>query len=350
MGARDRWFARAISRTLLLLLVALVAVLSGAVPGGQAGAASENPPPGDPPGNNGTVKIERDSADSPGKNNEPHVDGCMLWLEYYGFDEGQTADITFTAQPPSGPTDKVLLADKAVKVSDTPAGGGQDRDYVIGYNLTSAVQGLQAHPKQGYHIKLSSDTQGAPGGAKQKVFWINCQPAAPTTLRIIEVVEGNGTGPFRFEVVCSHRPLDTTFELSGGDFKDVANVPPGTTCAVRETPPQGGQIKAEEKPATGPPNDGVVTLTAGTPVNIIFTNVFPGEGGKPAPPDAELVGGASAAANDGTAVLGAVATAPEAAAELPRTGGGPGPLTATGLWCLGAGGLVLLAGRRLRRA
>ncbi len=366
MGATEgRWLGRAVCRTLLLLLIALIAAVAGAVPGDQAGAANKKTPPGDPPGNNGTVKIERDGPMSAGKGNEPHVDGCIFWLEYYGFDQGQTADITFTAQSPSTPKGTVLLADKGVKVSDTPAGGGQDKDYVIAYNLTSAVQGLKAHPKQGYHIKLSSDTQGAPGGAKHKVFWIKCAPAAPTTLRVIKAIEGSGTGPFAFEVQCSHRPLDTTFTLNGGDFRDVTGVPPGTTCTVIETNANNAQIKIEEKPPTGPPVDGVVTLTAGTPVNVYATNVFPGTGGTPAPSDSELrpppgtpAGGggtpgtevSGANVSPGTSVLGATETVPEAAATLPRTGGNPRPLAATALSLLAIGGLALLTGRRLRRA
>src|SRR5438270_6732421 len=192
MGAiKDQRSRRGIVR-LLSVLTLLAAVMVGA--GGSAAAAKKTPP-GDPPGNNGTVKIERDGPNDPDKSNEPHIDGCVLWLEYYGFDQGQTADITFTSQAPSTPAGKVLVADKSVTVSDTPAGGGQDKDYVIAYNLTSAVQGLKANPKQGYHIKLSSDTNGAPGGAKHKVFWIKCAPQPTTTLRVWKVVQGTPPAP-----------------------------------------------------------------------------------------------------------------------------------------------------------
>ena len=363
------------SRRVLRILSLLFVVAFVASIGGQAGAGSKKAPPGDPPGNNGTVKIERDGPDNPNKANEPHVDGCILWLKYYGFDQNQTADITFTSQAPSTPAGKVLLADTSVKISDTPAGGGQDEDYVIGYNLTSAVQGLKANPQQGYHIKLSSDSKEAPGGAKHKVFWIKCAPAAPTALRVIKAIEGDGKGPFTFEVQCNHRPLDATFPLNGGDFHDVTGIPPGTTCAVIETGTNNAQIRVEEKPATGPPNDGVVTLAAGTPANVYVTNVFPGQGGTPAPSDSELrppagtpqqsggtsgtagttggtgtnAGGTGTGPEAGTSVLGEAETAPEKAATLPRTGNDPRPLTATGLSALAAG-LALLAGGRRRRA
>lgn len=355
MGAtRRRW----LGRTLLVVGAAALA----AAPLTQAGAApTKKTPPGDPPGNNGTVKIERDGPMSAGRNNEPHVDGCIFWLEFYGFDQGQTADITFTAQAPSTPKDTVLIADKSVLISDTPAGGGQDKDYVIAYNLSSAVQGLKAHPKQGYHIKLTSDSLQAPGGAKQKVFWVKCAPAAASTLRVVKSIQGNGAGPFNFELQCSHRPLDRTFTLNGGDYIDFTDIPAGTTCAVLEN--VDNPISIEERPPSGPAVDGVVTLGAGTPSNVFVTNIL-GEGeGTPAPPDAELrppagdgtagtagtTGGTGSASGPDTSVLGETATRPEQLAALPRTGGGPGPLTAAGLWSLVAGGLALAAGRRLRR-
>src|ERR1041384_6926180 len=103
MGARDRRPGRAVSMTLRLLLVAVVAAMSGAITGGPAGAAKR--PPGDPPGNNGTVKIEQDSAADEDLGNDPHGDDCLVWLKFYGFDAGQKADITFDAHPPTKSTD-----------------------------------------------------------------------------------------------------------------------------------------------------------------------------------------------------------------------------------------------------
>lgn len=361
MGAiKGQWPRRGLVQ-LLSVLTLLMAVLVGA--GGPAAAAAKTPP-GDPPGNNGTVKIERDGPNDPDRSNEPHVDGCIVWLEYYGFDQGQTADITFTSQAPSTPTGKVLVADKAVTVSDTPAGGGKDRDYVLAYNLTSAVQGLKANPKQGYHIKLSSDSLQAPGGSKHKVFWIKCAPKPTTTLRISKALQGApGPAGFAFSVSCNHRPIDTTFTLDAGKNFDLANVPAGTTCAVTETDKKGAQATtAAEDPPDSVPNDGVAHV-GDKPVAVVFTNVFPGSGNTPAPDNSDLraPAGASAAAgttgsagttppSPNTAVLGATATRPAPSATLPRTGDDPAPLTALGLWSLSAGGLALAGGRRrLRR-
>lgn len=360
----------------LLTMAVLVAL-----PGGLAGAAPKTPP-GDPPGNNGTIKIERDAPNPPenedekeaNNNNEPHVDSCIFWVEFYGFDQGETADITFTHVK----SKKELVADKTVPISDDAAGGGQDLDNVIGYNLTSAVQGLEAHKKHGYHIKVASNSTGAPGGAKHKVFWIKCNPAPTSTLRISKAVQGTGTGPFAFTVTCNHRPLDTTFMLDAGGKHDIANVPAGTTCVAVETDAKGAEpVNKTETPADDAA-DGKVKVAGSTPTTITFTNVFPGTGGTPPPDDSDIrnpqggpagtnlpagggetagttggtgtdVSGTTAAKPD-TSVLGESQTQPEAQAALPRTGSNPRALTATGLWALGAGGLALLGGRRRRRS
>lgn len=334
----------------LLSVLALLSAVAAA-PMGRADAA----PPGDPPGNNGTVKIERDGPADEDRGNEPIGDGCIIWLEFYGFDQGQTADITFTAQAPSGTGE--LLADKAVAISDDAAGGGQDRDAVIGYNLTSAIQGLKVHKQQGYHIKLSSDSLEAPGGAKHKVFWIKCAPAQVSSLRVAKATEGPGEGPFNFELNCNHRPLNKTFSLKPGGKEDFAAVPAGTICEVKEEPAAGAtSTTITESPADGPA-DGKVTVPAGTKAVVTFTNVFEGTGGTPAPgnddipalpeppPPAEVLGEtltntSPAPANTGPEVVGAT---------LPRTGADPSGLLATGLWSLTAGGLALAAGRRRPR-
>lgn len=369
METKDRSVRRGVVR--LLPVLALLMALA-AMPAGRAGAAEETPP-GDPPGNNGTVKIERDGPADEDKGNEPIGDGCIIWLEYYGFDQGQTANISFSAQPPSGTGE--LLTDEAVPISEDEAGGGQDKDAVIGYNLTSAVQGLEAHPKQGYHIKLRSDSLEAPGGAKQKVFWIKCAPAQATTLRVAKATQGTGSGPFAFEVNCDHRPANGTFTLDAGGKKDITPVPAGTTCEVKETDAKGATATViEETPSDGTA-DGKVKLAGGTPTIVTFTNEFPGDGGTPPPDNSDVpvppapptaVEGTDETAGDSgdtggqaatpapadTAVLGETLTntgpAP-AAAALPRTGGDPSGLLAAGLWSLTAGTLSLAAARRRSR-
>ncbi|MFC4145244.1 LPXTG cell wall anchor domain-containing protein [Micromonospora mangrovi] len=136
--------------------------------------------PHNPPGDNGTVKIDgapfEDKVD-----NQPHVT-CDFELEFFNFDEGQKANITLWAQPPSSsPKDKVVWSKTGVLISDDPASGAQnDHDEVIRLSAKDLdLTGLTRHPKQGYHIKLDVDlTDGKAFDDKHKVFWL--QPCEST--------------------------------------------------------------------------------------------------------------------------------------------------------------------------
>ena len=146
----------------------------------QAGGSTE-----DPAGNNGTFKVDGLPFDD-GLGNEPHV-SCGFRLKFYGFDEGQTGDITIAGHAPSG--SGIVSQRDDVLISDDAAGGGpNDVDEVVTYTLDDLdLSSLTAHPQQGYHVKvtLSTDT---PGGVKHKVFWIEpCATEAPPA------VGGTGT-------------------------------------------------------------------------------------------------------------------------------------------------------------
>jgi hypothetical protein len=53
-----------------------------------------------PPGNNGTVKVDAGPFDA-APDNEPHV-GCTFQVDYYGYDQGDLhAQVTFEAHPPT---------------------------------------------------------------------------------------------------------------------------------------------------------------------------------------------------------------------------------------------------------
>jgi hypothetical protein len=134
-------------------------------------------PGGDPPGANGTVKIDGEPLD--GKiDNEPHVT-CAFAVNFFGFDEGETADIAFTIHPPSGQADELLRVDDAVISDDAAGGGAPDPDAVFPFSADDlGLDAYDAHPNQGYHVKLTVEGE-APGAGKHKVFWI--QPCAGPT-------------------------------------------------------------------------------------------------------------------------------------------------------------------------
>jgi hypothetical protein len=132
-----------------------------------------------PKGNNGTIKIDGVALQG-GPANEPHVD-CSFALEFSGYDQGALdASVTFALQSPTRRSSgsQVLLTD-TIPIGEDAAGGATDLDASKVYGLD--FTGVTAHPKQGYHVKVTVHAQGSQGAdTKHKVFWV--QPcASPTT-------------------------------------------------------------------------------------------------------------------------------------------------------------------------
>jgi hypothetical protein len=153
--------------------IALVALTTAAVLLGAAPALA------DPPGNNGTVKIDGVEFDT-APNNEPHV-GCVFQVDFYGFDEGDlTATATFALHPPTGTS---VLQTETADIGEDPAGGGVDLDAEITVDLSAAIiaSGATPHPQQGFHVKLTVHAPGSIGAdTKHKTFWVqDCAPYPP---------------------------------------------------------------------------------------------------------------------------------------------------------------------------
>ena len=147
-----------------------------------SGAAAANPP-----GNNGTIKVDRIPMEDNRPNNEPHVD-CTFQIDFYGFDEGDLyARVTFEAQAPTGsgvlvPDGQSSSPDSVFIGEDDNRGGGSEagHDASKTYSLSTALASYTAHPRQGFHVKLTVHADGSQGAdTKHKVFWVSgCQPAS----------------------------------------------------------------------------------------------------------------------------------------------------------------------------
>jgi hypothetical protein len=156
---------------------------------GQAGGGDDSADrPADPPGNNGTVKID-DTPFDDHPDNEPHV-SCSFQVDFYGFDQGDlSATVTFEAVPPTVPDGadrpgRVELLTDELAIGEDAAGGGTDLDASGTYDLTDALAGIEPHPQQGWHVKLTVHAEGSQGAdTKHKVFWVSgCDtPPTPTT-------------------------------------------------------------------------------------------------------------------------------------------------------------------------
>ncbi|HEX8133527.1 MAG TPA: hypothetical protein VF880_08870, partial [Actinomycetes bacterium] len=143
-----------------------------------AGLATAAP---NPPGNNGTIKVDDVPFDD-APDNEPHV-GCTFQVDFYGFDQGDLfADVTFEAHPPTGPV-QVLLTDTVFIGEDDNAGGGSQAGQDASQTYTLDFDGIRPHPNQGFHVKLTIHADGAQGAdTKHKVFWVTgCTSGTTTT-------------------------------------------------------------------------------------------------------------------------------------------------------------------------
>jgi len=168
--------ALSLSRTKLLRITAAVILAGGAVLLANLASAAPNPP-----GNNGTVKIDDVPFDD-APNNEPHV-GCVFEVDFYGYDQGNlNADVTFESHPPTGPI-QVLLTDTLFIGEDDNSGGGSEAGLDASREYTLDFTGIEPHPNQGFHVKLTVHADGSQGAdTKHKVFWTTgCGGVSPTT-------------------------------------------------------------------------------------------------------------------------------------------------------------------------
>ena len=137
----------------------------------------------DPPGNNGTIKIDNVAFDDH-PNNEPHV-GCVFQVDFYGYDKGDLfADVTFETQPPTptGPDQVVLKTDRVFIGGDDKSGGGSQAGLDASVTYTLKFGTIEPQPNQGFHVKLTINADGSQGAdVKHKVFWVEgCVTPTPT--------------------------------------------------------------------------------------------------------------------------------------------------------------------------
>ena len=154
------------NRTSRALLAGATVVLAAAAAPTVSAIALDGPP-----GNNGTIKIDGIAFDD-APNNEPHV-GCRFQVDWYGFDANAVSNVLFELQAPT--KGAATVTDVVQLDGDDNTGGGSEAglDGSVTYNLANLVAGVKAHPIQGWHVKLTTNTTGSIGAdVKHKVFWV----------------------------------------------------------------------------------------------------------------------------------------------------------------------------------
>lgn len=269
-----------------------------------------------PPGNNGTIKIDYAAPTDSGHANRPHP-GCAFQLRMFGFDDDQYGSITFVGQAPTKLG--TLLTQPHVLLSSDDAGGGKDVDEV--YSYTTEQLGLIGKPqaKQGWHIKVSVDADNAPGGAKHKVFWLMCSPARSAGTDSGASTQGGST-------TSTNTSTQSTTTITV-DTVDTASTASGSaTGLATQGATQGATLGATQGAAT--------TTAAGTLARTSRATA--------ATAGAGTAGAGTAAASAGSAA----APGQSGGSALPFTGIALGSLIALALGALTAGALAIRAGRR----
>lgn len=146
------------------------------VSSGSGASQSQSTRTQGPPGNNGTVKIHATAGDH-SEANQPHV-SCNFYVDFFGFDGGQTGTVTLTGQAPTGAGTQLFSNSETINPASA-RGQGNTWDSELAFTTVQGGSGnyvdvtsLGAPAHEGYHIRLSVDADGAPGGAKTKVFWV----------------------------------------------------------------------------------------------------------------------------------------------------------------------------------
>jgi hypothetical protein len=291
----------------VLLLMSLVMAL---------GLPAAGTPGGDPPGNNGTVKIDDVPFDTH-PDNEPHV-GCVFQVDFYGFDEGDLwADVTFSVQPPTGGF--VTILTDTVDIGEDAAGGGTDLDHEETYDLSSALASYEQHPQQGWHVKLTVNADGSIGAdTKHKVFWVTgCETPTTTTAAPTTTTTGRGG-----TTTTTTAGGGTTTTTAGGGTTTTTTAGGGTTTTTA-----GGGTTTTSSPGTGPGPS--TTLANATSTAAVGSVAVEGE----------------------TEVLGIQVSAPavaqvETQGTLPFTGLSTGSMALLAIALAGVGVLLLMASRQ----
>lgn len=145
-------------------------------------------PVGATEGNNGTIKvggseaIQEGATDNP--DNEPFVD-CEFLIQWYNYtlpEDPEDKDVDFTVKfEPWSPTDGRTLTVTGVIKGDFETFGDDappSPDHAEKYSLAISGPPHKDEAKQGYHVKVTVDTEYSQGNdVKHKVFWYRpCQP------------------------------------------------------------------------------------------------------------------------------------------------------------------------------
>jgi LPXTG-motif cell wall-anchored protein len=314
----------------------------------------------DPPGNNGTVKVDGIEFDDH-PDNEPHV-GCIFQIDWYGFDEGDLfSDVTFEVHPPTGKPE-VILTDEVFIGEDDNSGGGSEAglDASETYDLTDLLQGFDPHPQQGWHVKLTVNNDGSQGAdVKHKVFWVSgCEtPPTTSTSTTSTTEEPTTTSTTEEPTTTSTTEEPTTTSTTEEPTTTSTTEEPTTTSTTEEptttstteeptttsTTEEPTTTSTTEKPTTTSTTEGPTTTSTTEGPTTTSTTEGPTTSSTEAPTTSSSESTSTTAVAPSSSTTSAAVSA---GGQLPKTGGeSQALLVAAGITLLVGGGALLASAK-----
>ena len=111
----------------------------------------------------------------------------------------------------------VLLTDTVFIGEDDNAGGGSEAGLDASETYTLDVAGIEPHPNQGFHVKLTVNAEGSQGAdTKHKVFWVTGCPSGTTTTSTTGTTTTTGATTTSKATPTSQQAGSTTTAAVGG--------------------------------------------------------------------------------------------------------------------------------------
>jgi len=332
-------------KAIWLIVVAMVVTAGVAV--AQLASAAPNPP-----GNNGTIKVDDVPFDDL-PNNEPHV-GCTFQVDFYGYDEGNlNAEVLFEAHPPTlrPGDDQVLLQDTVFIGEDDNSGGGSEAGLDASETYTLDFTGIEPHPNQGFHVRLTIQADGSQGAdEKHKEFWVTgCPPVTTTTTSTTTSSTTSTTAPTTTSTTTTTLPTSSTGASTSSTTSSTSSTTSSTTSTTQPT-------SSSTTTTTKPTSSSTTTTTKPTSSSTTSTTGASSTSGATSTSEVTTtsretttssVGGTGSSAPSSS--VGGVSSTQPGGGVLALTGRTAAPMAVAGLALLGLGAASLFAGMRRRR-
>ncbi|HEX6676011.1 MAG TPA: hypothetical protein VF486_13390, partial [Actinomycetes bacterium] len=160
---------------------------------------------------------------------------CSFQVDFYGYDQGDlNATVTFEAQPPTerAGDDQVLLTDTVFIGEDDNSGGGSEAGLDASETYTLDFTGIEPHPVQGFHVKLTIHAEGSQGAdTKYKVFWVQGCGGGQTTTTTGKETTTSGTTTTTSGKETTTTGQGTTTSAPGSSVGGSSSSAPGSSAA-----------------------------------------------------------------------------------------------------------------------